>query len=73
MAFSIQYATASVAGNLAYETINLGGIVIPKQAIGMVKTAGSGLQESSCDGIFVSLELHSHDWSAMEDTCVKVN
>lgn len=53
-AFSIQYATGAVYGNLAYDTLNIGGIKIPNQALGMVYQAGKELLQSSCDGIIVS-------------------
>lgn len=51
--FSIQYATGSVSGNVAYDTVNIGGINIPNQALGMVQQAGKELAWSSCDGIIV--------------------
>ena len=51
--FSIQYATGAVYGNLAYDTVTLGGISIPNQALGVVRQAGKELLQSSCDGIIV--------------------
>jgi len=52
-AFSIQYATGSVAGSSAQETMSFGGISIQKQTLGLVNTAGAELQQTSCDGIVV--------------------
>lgn len=52
--FSIQYATGAVYGTLAYDTMTLGGISIPNQALGVVRQAGKELLQSSCDGIIVS-------------------
>ena len=54
--FSIQYATGAVYGNLAYDTVRLGGISIPNQALGVVRQAGKELLQSSCDGIIVSCD-----------------
>lgn len=52
--FSIQYATGSVFGDLAFDTMSIGGVRVPNQALGVVYQAGKELLQSSCDGIIVS-------------------
>ncbi|XP_076015422.1 pepsin A-like [Genypterus blacodes] len=48
---SIQYGTGSMTGQLAYDTVNVGGISVPNQEFGMSRTEAPFLAHMQADGI----------------------
>jgi hypothetical protein len=55
---TIRYGTGTVALNLLYETVGMGGISITNQALGVATALTSDFNLISCDGLVVSCFLH---------------
>lgn len=55
---TIRYGTGTVALNLLYETVGMGGINISNQALGVATALTSDFNLISCDGLVVSPYLH---------------
>lgn len=52
--FFIGYGTGAVEGVTVNDTLKVGAITVPRQAIGGVLRATADFTLSSCDGLFVS-------------------
>ena len=52
--FDIEYGTGEVIGITVNDTLRIGTISVPRQAIGAVLEATNDFIDSSCDGLFVS-------------------
>ena len=51
---TVRYGTGSVALTLMYETVNIAGISIPRQGVGLATALTSDFDYVSCDGLVVS-------------------
>ena len=52
--FDIEYGTGEVAGVTVLDTLYIGNVSVPNQAIGVVLDATDDFAYATCDGLFVS-------------------
>ena len=54
--FQVNYATGSVVGQVAYDTVSLGNptVTISNQGFGLATDSTSDFLSTSCDGLWVS-------------------
>jgi hypothetical protein len=59
--FSIDYSLGQVTGEVVIDTVHMGqpNTTFPQQAFGLVNNATADFTNDTCDGVFVSVPVHT--------------